>query len=101
MAESKSVGFATDGNVAERQRVTYADPDRALLRTDTGRVSIASAGSGGEGNAPVRRVASIDHRTRIPIEYRTVSIQIDESRVKVEERKGTVKGKPVISHERA
>lgn len=90
MAETKTVGFAADGNVAERQRVTYADPDRALLRTDTGRISIASAGSGG-GNAPVRRVASVDHRTRIPIEYRTVSIQIDESRVKAEERKGTVK----------
>lgn len=84
----RKLTFAVDPEKQQQFQVTPS-ADRALLRTDTGRISIASVAD----DRSITRRASIDTKTAIPIGYRTVSIQIDDAlHRKAAPSKGVVKG---------
>lgn len=73
--------------------------DRTLLRTDTGRISIAASTRSiggtptgiGLGRTNSLAIQRIEARTALPIDFRTVSIQINDG--KEADRRGAVKGK--------
>lgn len=101
-----SIGFAAnvEDNNARFPRtntINYGGKgDRALLRTDTGRISIAASTRSvtGAGVGPrVERSASlglqrVDARTALPVDFRTLSIHVSETKEGQVDHKGAVKG---------
>lgn len=89
-ARRQTIGFVPSADIERTTTApAYTPNDRTLLRTDTGRLSVISQRSG----ISIPRRNTLEARTVIPTDFRTVSIQINEGGVG--ERSGTVKGMSV------
>lgn len=80
-----------------RTTTSYGGPgDRALLRTETGRISIAGSTHSNSGPRLERtstlNLQRIEARTALPIDFRTLSINVSETKEGRVDPKGAVKG---------